>query len=91
MLFIDLAVPRNIDPGVGDLNGAVLRSVDDLAPLAQAGNDKRREAAARAAAETRPSRRHAPIPFRITNEVVSGEAPGLFVTGNDKNDSHASP
>lgn len=46
MLFIDLAVPRNIEPGVGDLQGAALWSVDDLAKRAQAGNDKRHEAAA---------------------------------------------
>jgi glutamyl-tRNA reductase len=30
LFFVDIAVPRDIDPAVGDIDGVVLRDIDDL-------------------------------------------------------------
>lgn len=48
MLFVDLAVPGDIDPKVNDVNDAFLYSLDDLERLAMRGRHER-EAAAKAA------------------------------------------
>jgi glutamyl-tRNA reductase len=50
MLFIDLAVPGDIDPKVNDVNDAFLYGLDDLERLAMRGRHER-EAAAEAAWE----------------------------------------
>jgi glutamyl-tRNA reductase len=45
LLLIDLAVPRDIDPRVGDLDGVFLYNVDDLSEVADSAlTDRRREA-----------------------------------------------
>ncbi|MBW0454133.1 MAG: glutamyl-tRNA reductase [Candidatus Kinetoplastibacterium crithidii] len=41
-LMIDLAVPRDIDPVIGDLNNVNLYSIDDLASIIQKGLEARR-------------------------------------------------
>ena len=41
MLLVDLAVPRDIEPEVAALGDAYLYTLDDLARIVQAGNDKR--------------------------------------------------
>ncbi len=48
MLFIDIAVPRDIEPEVGELSDAYLYTVDDLQNIV-AENQKHREQAARQA------------------------------------------
>ena len=48
MLLIDLAVPRDIEPEVGDLSGVHLYTVDDLATLVQSGHASRQAAVAQA-------------------------------------------
>ena len=45
MLLLDLAVPRDIEPGVGDLRDAYLYSVDDLERAVEDNRRNRREAA----------------------------------------------
>ena len=45
MVMIDLAVPRNIDPGVNDLSGVFRFDIDDLAKVAGRGREARRSAA----------------------------------------------
>ena len=45
MFFLDLAVPRDIETDVGDLDGAHLYNIDDLQMLIEKGMDKRRTAA----------------------------------------------
>nr|WP_226824251.1 glutamyl-tRNA reductase [Acidithiobacillus caldus] len=45
LLLLDLAVPRDIAAGVGQLDGCFLYSLDDLNDIAQAGIRARREAA----------------------------------------------
>jgi glutamyl-tRNA reductase len=45
LFLVDLAVPRDIDPRVADLDGVFLYNVDDLAQVADAAlTDRRREA-----------------------------------------------
>ncbi|MFO0724855.1 MAG: glutamyl-tRNA reductase [Myxococcota bacterium] len=48
ILFIDLAVPRDIDPAVADLENAFVYDVDDLEQVVE-GNQKAREKEAKAA------------------------------------------
>ena len=48
MLMIDLAVPRDIEAEVGDLDDVFLYTVDDLGKLAREGMDVRTQAAAQA-------------------------------------------
>ncbi|PYT03534.1 MAG: glutamyl-tRNA reductase [Acidobacteria bacterium] len=48
VLFIDISVPRNIDPGVADLENAFLFDVDDLDSVVQANIRERQTEAARA-------------------------------------------
>ena len=52
-LFLDLAVPPDIERGVGAIEGCVLTNIDDLRAAAQENNEKKKEAAeaARAVAE----------------------------------------
>ncbi|HEX7158905.1 MAG TPA: glutamyl-tRNA reductase, partial [Edaphobacter sp.] len=54
MFFIDIAVPRDVDPGVNDVEGCFVYDIDDLQQVAQANlADRAREAQA---AETIVSR-----------------------------------
>ena len=48
MFFVDLAVPRDIDPGVGTLEDAYLYTVDDLESVVSSNMKVREEAAAQA-------------------------------------------
>ncbi|MBU2753767.1 glutamyl-tRNA reductase [Acidithiobacillus sp. CV18-2] len=48
LLFLDLAVPRDLDPAIDELDGCYLYTIDDLNDIAQAGMQARREAAAEA-------------------------------------------
>lgn len=48
MFIVDLAVPRDVEPGVGDLDDAYLYTVDDLEGVIAANRELRREAAAQA-------------------------------------------
>jgi len=45
MVFIDLAVPRNVDPGINDLTGVYRFDIDDLAQIAGQGKERRLVAA----------------------------------------------
>ncbi len=45
MFFIDLSLPRDIDPPVGDLEHVTLHNIDDLKNRIDQGMDQRREAA----------------------------------------------
>jgi glutamyl-tRNA reductase len=53
MFFIDIAVPRNIDPAVNDLDNAYLYNLDDLGGLAEANARGRQAEATRAEAIVR--------------------------------------
>ncbi len=46
LLFIDISMPRNIDPSVAELPGVCLRSIDDLDQVVNANMQKRRDAIA---------------------------------------------
>ena len=48
IFMLDLAVPRDIEPEVGELSDVFLYSVDDLASIVEAGRDARRQAAEQA-------------------------------------------
>ena len=48
MFIVDLAVPRDVEPEVGDLDDVFLYSVDDLAQIVQEGLGNRQQAAAEA-------------------------------------------
>ena len=37
LFFVDIAVPRDVDPAVGDLPGVVVRDIDDLRGVVEAG------------------------------------------------------
>ncbi|SUA20322.1 glutamyl-tRNA reductase [Neisseria gonorrhoeae] len=50
LFMLDLAVPRDIEAEVGDLNDAYLYTVDDMVNIVQSGKEARQKAAA--AAET---------------------------------------
>jgi glutamyl-tRNA reductase len=50
MFMVDLAVPRDIEPEVAELDDIFLYTVDDLAQVVQEGLGNRREAAAEAEA-----------------------------------------
>ena len=50
MLFVDLAVPRDVDPGVATLDDVFLYTVDDLAAVIEDNLRSRREAALEAEA-----------------------------------------
>lgn len=47
LLVVDVAVPRDVDPGVADLDGITLLDMDDLRRFAEAGLAERRRAVAR--------------------------------------------
>lgn len=47
LLFIDIAVPRNIEPAVEDFDGVFLYNIDDLQQVTEATLAQRKEAAAR--------------------------------------------
>src|SRR5262245_29296253 len=46
LLIVDVAVPRDVDPAVGTLEGITLLDMDDLRRFVDAGLDERRRAAA---------------------------------------------
>jgi glutamyl-tRNA reductase len=46
LLIVDVAVPRDVDPAVGELSGVTLLDMDDLRAFVDAGLDERRRAAA---------------------------------------------
>lgn len=48
MFFLDLAVPRDIEPNVADLDNVELYNIDDLQEIIENGMDKRRNAALQA-------------------------------------------
>ncbi|HEX8618952.1 MAG TPA: glutamyl-tRNA reductase [Thermoanaerobaculia bacterium] len=48
LFLIDLSVPRNINPAVGEVDGAYLYNVDDLQQVADANRDKRLQKASQA-------------------------------------------
>ena len=48
MLFLDAAIPSDVDPAVNDLDGAFVYSLDDLERIALEGRSQRGEAAAEA-------------------------------------------
>jgi len=48
MFIVDMSVPRNVDPCVGDIPNVHLCNVDDLETIAAVNRNKRREAAAEA-------------------------------------------
>ncbi len=48
MFFVDLAVPRNIDPRVNDISGVYLYDIDDLQSVLDQNINKREESAAEA-------------------------------------------
>ncbi|MGB0631637.1 MAG: glutamyl-tRNA reductase [Alphaproteobacteria bacterium] len=50
MLFVDAAIPSDVDPAVNDLDGAFAYSLDDLERIAMEGRFQRDEAAAEAGA-----------------------------------------
>lgn len=50
MFFIDLAVPRNFQAGIHDLDGAYLYDIDDLGAVVEDNLDERRREAVRAEA-----------------------------------------
>lgn len=50
MFFIDLAVPRNFDSGIPELDGAYLYDIDDLGAVVEDNLDERRREAVRAEA-----------------------------------------
>ena len=41
LLIVDIAVPRDVDPTVSDLDGVTLLNIDDLRRFAQAGIERR--------------------------------------------------
>lgn len=41
LLIVDIAVPRDVDPTVGELDGVTLLDINDLRTFAQAGMDRR--------------------------------------------------
>ncbi|MGE3619778.1 MAG: glutamyl-tRNA reductase [Acidimicrobiia bacterium] len=47
LLVVDIAVPRDVDPSVGDLDGVTLLDMDDLRAFADAGDRARRSEAAK--------------------------------------------
>lgn len=49
LLLIDIAVPRDIDPEVGDLPGVFLFDIDDLQKVIEANKEKRKKEAEKAA------------------------------------------
>jgi glutamyl-tRNA reductase len=50
MVLVDIAVPRDLDPGIAGLDGAVLYDIDDLEAVVEANRDGRRMEARRAEA-----------------------------------------
>ena len=47
LLIVDIAVPRDVDPGVGDIPGVTLLDMDDLKAFAESSMDRRRREVAR--------------------------------------------
>ena len=47
LLIVDIAVPRDVDPGVADLPGVTLLDMDDLKAFAESSMDRRRREVAR--------------------------------------------
>ncbi len=69
MFFIDIAVPRDIDPGLNDLDGIFVYDIDDLQQVRQSHMGDREKEAVRA--EVHSGRRSAQFEARAqTAEVV---------------------
>jgi glutamyl-tRNA reductase len=47
LLIVDIAVPRDVDPGVGDIPAVTLLDMDDLKAFAESSMDRRRREVAR--------------------------------------------
>jgi len=47
LLIVDIAVPRDVDPGVADIGGVTLLDMDDLKAFAESSMDRRRREVAR--------------------------------------------
>jgi len=47
LLIVDIAVPRDVDPGAGDVDGVTLLDMDDLKAFAEHSMDRRRREVAR--------------------------------------------
>src|SRR5205807_3699210 len=47
LLIVDIAVPRDVDPGVADIAGVTLLDMDDLKAFAESSMDRRRREVAR--------------------------------------------
>ena len=47
LLIVDIAVPRDVDPGVADIPGVTLLDMDDLKAFAESSMDRRRREVAR--------------------------------------------
>jgi glutamyl-tRNA reductase len=43
LFFLDLGIPRNVDPGVGSIDGAFLYAVDDLQEIAERNRQERQK------------------------------------------------
>jgi glutamyl-tRNA reductase len=43
LFFLDLGIPRNVDPAVGDIDGAFLYAVDDLQEIAERNRQERQK------------------------------------------------
>lgn len=73
LLILDLAVPRDIDPSVGDFDGVYLYSVDDLQAACQRNQEERRKEwpKARAIVEEETERFMQSIRHRATGPVIA--------------------
>lgn len=54
VLILDLSTPRNVSPDVGELNGIVLKTIEDLHGIADAALAKRRELVKQAESLVKP-------------------------------------
>ncbi len=73
LLVVDVAVPRDVDPSVGDLPGVTLLDIDDLRSFAQAGIDGRRRemSAVEAIVVEEASRHRAEVSARAAAPLVA--------------------
>jgi len=77
LLVLDIAVPRNVDPRVADIEGAYLFNVDDLEAVVQANREGRRQEAARAEAVL-----HSAVQSFLREESRSRMAPAIAAIRN---------
>jgi glutamyl-tRNA reductase len=73
LVVVDIAMPRDIDPAVGDLDGVSLFDMDDVAGHTRAGLDRRRNevAAARLIVEDEVLRYHNATTARAVGPVIA--------------------